>query len=45
MAFRQEGYSATQLPVMLAIAERLTGMAFAPEWLDEPHVLMSVLTH
>ena len=34
---------AAQLPVMLVIAERLTGTAFAPEWLDETHVLMDVL--
>ena len=24
------------------IAERLTGLAFAPEWPDEPHVLMNL---
>lgn len=37
-----EGYAAAQLPAMLVIAERLTGLAFAPEWLDEPHVLMNI---
>jgi hypothetical protein len=44
LPFPPEGYAAAQLPVMLVIAERLTGLAFAPEWLDEPHVLMSIRT-
>lgn len=44
LPFPPAGYAAAQLPVMLAIAERLTGLAFAPEWLDEPHVLMSIRT-
>jgi hypothetical protein len=43
LPFPPAGYSAAQLPVMLVIAERLTGTAFAPEWLDETHVLMNVL--
>jgi hypothetical protein len=42
LPFPPEGDAAAQLPVMLVIAERLTGLAFAPEWLDEPHVLMSM---
>ena len=44
LPFPPEGDAAAQLPVMLAIAERLTGLAFAPEWLDEPHVLMNIQT-
>ena len=44
LPFPPEGYAAAQLPVMLVIAERLTGLAFTPEWLDEPHVLMSIRT-
>jgi Family of unknown function (DUF6461) len=44
LPFPPAGYAAAQLPVMLVIAERLTGLAFAPEWLDEPHVLMSIRT-
>lgn len=44
LPFPPDGYAAAQLPVMLVIAERLTGLAFAPEWLDEPHVLMSLRT-
>ena len=44
LPFPPQGYAAAQLPVMLVIAERLTGLAFAPEWLDEPHVLMSIRT-
>jgi hypothetical protein len=44
LPFPPEGYAAAQLPVMLVIAERLTGLAFAPEWLDEPHVLMNLRT-
>lgn len=44
LPFPPEWYAAAQLPVMLVIAERLTGLAFAPEWLDEPHVLMSIRT-
>lgn len=43
--FPSAGYAATQLPVMLAIAERLTGLVFTPEWLDETHVLMAVRSH
>ena len=42
LPFPPENHPAGQLPVMLAIAERLTGLVFAPEWLDEPHVLMSI---
>lgn len=42
LPFPPQGDPATQLPVMLAIAERLTGLAFAPEWLDMPHVLMDI---
>lgn len=45
LPFPSAGYAAAQLPVMLVIAERLTGLAFTPEWLDEPHVLMSIRTH
>lgn len=41
LPFPPEGDAAAQLPAMLVIAERLTGLAFAPEWLDEPHVLMT----
>lgn len=44
LPFRAEGNAAAQLPTMLVIAERLTGLAFAPEWLDEPHVLMNLRT-
>ena len=44
LPFPPAGYAAAQLPVLLVIAERLTGLAFAPEWLDEPHVLMSIRT-
>ena len=36
------GYAATPLPVMLAIAERLTGLVFAPQWLDQPHLIMNL---
>jgi hypothetical protein len=42
LPFPPAGYAAAQLPVMLVIAERLTGLAFTPQWLDEPHVLMSI---
>ena len=44
LPFPPAGDPAAQLPVMLAIAERLTGLAFAPQWLDEPHVLVSIRT-
>ncbi len=44
LPFPPAGYAAAQLPVMLVIAERLTGLAFTPEWLDEPHVLMNIRT-
>ena len=44
LPFRAEGNAAEQLPAMLVIAELLTGLAFAPEWLDEPHVLMNLRT-
>jgi Family of unknown function (DUF6461) len=37
------GNPATPLPVMLAIAERLTGLAFTPQWLDQPHLIMNLL--
>lgn len=37
------GHPATPLPVMLAIAERLTGLAFTPQWLDQPHLIMNLL--
>jgi hypothetical protein len=40
--FPPEGYAAAQLPVMLAIAERLTGLAFIPQWLDQPHLIMNL---
>ncbi len=32
-------YAADCLPMLLVLAERLTGLAFAPESLDEPHLL------
>jgi hypothetical protein len=41
--FPPEGYGAAPLPVMLAIAERLTGLAFIPQWLDQPHLIMNLL--
>ena len=44
LPFPPAGYAAAQLPVMLVIAERLTGLPFTPEWLDEPHVLMNIRT-
>jgi hypothetical protein len=40
--FPPAGYPAAQLPVMLAIAERLTGLAFAPQWLDQPHLIVNL---
>jgi hypothetical protein len=40
LPFPPPGYAAAQLPVMLAIAQRLTGLAFDPQWLDEPHLIM-----
>lgn len=40
--FPPAGDPGAQLPVMLAIAERLTGLAYSPQWLDEPHVLVSM---
>jgi hypothetical protein len=43
LPFPPAAYPAAQLPVMLVIAERLTGLAFAPHWLDETHVLMNIL--
>jgi hypothetical protein len=42
LPFPPAGYPAAQLPVMLAVAERLTGLAFAPQWLDEPHLIVSL---
>ena len=36
------GHPAAPLPVMLAIAERLTGLAFTPQWLDQPHLIMNL---
>ena len=43
LPFPPTGYPAAQLPVMLAIAERLTGLAFTPQWLDQPHLIMNLL--
>jgi hypothetical protein len=40
--FPPAGYAAAQLPVMLAIAERLTGLAFILQWLDQPHLIMNL---
>lgn len=42
LPFPHDGYfGAGQLPVMLVIAERLTGLVFEPFWLDEPHQIMN----
>lgn len=32
--------AAGHVPVLLAIAERLTGLRMTPEWLDQPHLLV-----
>ena len=42
MPYPPTGHPATPLPVMLAIAERLTGLAFTPQWLDQPHLIMNL---
>jgi len=44
LPFPPTGYPATPLPVMLAIAERLTGLAFTPQWLDQPHLIVNLLS-
>lgn len=32
--------AAGHVPLLLAVAERLTGLRMAPEWLDQPHLLV-----
>jgi hypothetical protein len=32
--------AAGHVPLLLAVAERLTGLKMAPEWLDQPHLLV-----
>jgi hypothetical protein len=44
LPFPPTGYPAAQLPVMLAIAERLTGLAFTPQRLDQPHLIVNLLS-